>query len=248
MPILSEGSHRVDHTTPIKDRWGGWYVTGTHGGQSHLGNFVLGERGADKTNKEGQNVLDLSSRLRTENYLTPHSDIVALMIFEHQLHVHNLLTQASFEARRALFYQADLNRAFGEPVDHRLESTTRRIQHAGDKLLAGLLLVNEAPISEPISGTARFAETFSQIGPRDAQGRSLRDLDLQSRLLKYPCSYLIYSPDFDSLPEEMKSYVATRLRNLLTGQDPDPAFAHLSSADRKAILEILQETKPDLFQ
>jgi hypothetical protein len=247
LPILSEGSHRVDHTTPVKDRWGGWYVTGTHGEQPHLGNLIVGEQDEPITRQERQNIVDLSDRFRTENYLTPHSDIVALMVFEHQLHLHNLLTQANFEARRALFYEADINRAFGELASNRLESTTRRIQSAGDKLLEGLLLVKEASISAPISGTSRFTELFSRAGPRDAKGRSLRDFDLKSRMFKYPCSYLIYSPAFDRLPEEMKSYVATRLHKLLTGQDGDPVFAHLSANDRKAIFEILEATKPDLW-
>ena len=40
-PILSGGSHRIDHTSPIKDRWGGWYVTGTHGTTPHLGTLVV---------------------------------------------------------------------------------------------------------------------------------------------------------------------------------------------------------------
>src|SRR6476646_8176750 len=43
-PILSGGSFRTDHTSPLKERWGGWYVTGTHGSQTHLGNLILPRR------------------------------------------------------------------------------------------------------------------------------------------------------------------------------------------------------------
>lgn len=249
LPILSEGSHRVDHTTPIKDRWGGWYVTGTHGNQSHLGNLVIEDRSAPRPfkNNEGLNIVDLKDRFTTDNYLSPHSDIVALMVFEHQLHVHNLLTVANFEARRALFYEAEINRAFNEPGDTRLESTTRRIKSAGDKLLAGLLFADEAPIESPVVGSSDFADRFAQAGSRDGQGRSLRDFDLTTRMFKYPCSYLIYSDAFDGLPGEMKTYVSTRLLEVLAGNDDDPAFAHLTSDDRIAILEILKETKPDLW-
>jgi hypothetical protein len=249
LPILSEGSHRVDHTTPIKDRWGGWYVTGTHGEQPHLGNLVIMSHNDSRpfNNDEGLNVVDLTDRLTTDNYLSAHSDIVALMVFEHQLHVHNLLTAANFEARRALFYEAELNRALGEPETNRLESTTRRIKNFGDKLLAGLLFSGEASITSPITGTSSFRETFSAAGPRDSQGRSLRDFDLQTRMFKYPCSYLIYSPAFDGLPVVMKTYITTRLREVLEGTDGDAAFSHLSAEDRLAILKILQETKPDLW-
>jgi hypothetical protein len=247
-PILSEGSHRVDHATPIADRWGGWYVTGTHGEQTHLGNQLIRDREAPRpwANDDGHNVVDLTGRLRTENYLTPHSDIVALMVFEHQAHVHNLIAQANFAARQAMYYEAALNKAIGEPEDHRLESTTRRIASAGDKLVAGLLFAGEAPLTHPIAGTSAFTQEFQESGPRDSQGRSLREFDLTTRLFKYPCSYLIYSPAFDALPPAMKSYVGRRFRDILAGQG-GADFAHLSPADRQAIAEILYQTKHDLW-
>jgi hypothetical protein len=248
LPILSEGSHRVDHATPIADRWGGWYVTGTHGEQTHLGNQVIRDRKAPRPwkNDAGHNVVDLTDRFGAENYLASSSDVVALMIFEHQTHVHNLITQANFAARQAFYYQTGLNKALGEPADHQLESTTRRIAGAGDKLVRGLLLVDEAPIKFPIVGSAAFREEFERAGPRDRRDRSLRDLDLTKRLFKHPCSYLIYSPAFDGLHPAMKSYVARRLREILQGQG-GAEFAHLASNDRHAIAEILQETKPDLW-
>ncbi|MBA4105084.1 MAG: hypothetical protein C0485_04940 [Pirellula sp.] len=248
LPILSEGSHRVDHTTPIEKRWGGWYVSGTHGVQTHLGNLIVRDQDAPRPwkNVDGLNVVDLGDRFATKQYLTPHSDIVALLAFEHQTFVHNLITKANFTARQALYYQAGLNRALGKPEDERLESTTRRIENAGEKLVQGLLMCHEAPLAGPVVGSSGFAERFSQLGPRDRQGRSLRDLDLKTRLLKYPCSYLIYSPPFDGLPPVMKEFVARRLQQVLAGQGGAP-YAHLSATDRAAIAEIIRETKPDLL-
>lgn len=248
LPILSEGSHRVDHTTPIEQRWGGWYVSGTHGEQSHLGNFLVRDRDAPRPwkNVDGLNVVDLGDRFATNHYLTPHSDIVALLAFEHQTLVHNLLTKANFTARQALYYQAGLNRALGKPADERLESTTRRIENAGEKLVQGLLMCHEAPLTGPVVGTSGFAERFGQLGPRDRQGRSLRDLDLKTRLLKHPCSYLIYSPAFDGLPPIMKEFVGRRLQQVLAGQG-GADYARLTATDRTAITEILRDTKPDLW-
>src|SRR5690606_22747485 len=150
------------------------------------------------------------------------------MVFEHQLHVHNLITRASFETRRALAYEADLNRALGEPESNRLESTTRRIASAGEKLVEGLLFVGEPRLTAPMSGTSSFSETFPQGGPHDPEGRSLRQLDLQTRLFRYPCSYLVYSQAFDALPEEMKEYVWRRLWEILAGEDASEAYSHLS--------------------
>jgi hypothetical protein len=247
-PILSAGGYTVDHSTPMEQRWGGWYVTGTHGSQQHLGNLVVTGTKAphEADNQQGQNVTDLSGQLNVDKYLSPHSDIVALMILEHQTLVHNRLTKANFETRRALYYEADLNRSFGEPEGTRLESTTRRIKNAGDDLVEALLLADEAELTDAISGTSGFAEKFVKAGPRDARGRSLRELDLKRRLFKYPCSYLIYSHAFDGLPQEMLDYVWRRLWDILSGGLGSERFAHLSSEDRQAIKKILRDTKPRL--
>lgn len=248
VPILSEGSHRVDHSTPIEDRWGGWYVSGTHGTQSHLGNLIVRDREAKRPwkNEEGLNVTDLSDRFVVRNHLTPHSDIVALMVFEHQAHVHNLITKANYAARQALHYEREFNKALGQPESNRLESTTRRIESAGEDLLAGLLLADEAKLQGPFVGTSTFAAEFARCGPHDQRGRSLRDLDLTHRLFKYPCSFLIYSDAFDELPFEMKSYVIGRMKQVLAGQG-DEKFAHLTSEDRQAVTAILNATRPELL-
>lgn len=246
-PILSAGSYSVDHSTPLEQRWGGWYVTGTHGSQTHLGNLVI--RGQDVRqpvdNARGQNVTQLADRLAIEKYLTPHSDLIALMVLEHQTLVHNHLTKANFAARQALQYETEMNRTLGEPEGNRMESTTRRIQSAGNELVEALLLVNEAKSTAPISGTSGYAEKFSRSGLRDRRGRSLQELDLQRRLFKYPCSYLIYSPAFDGLPREMQDYVWQRLWDVLTNPN-ETKFTHISPEDRRAIVEILRDTKRNL--
>lgn len=256
-PILSEGSFRVDQTTPLSDRWGGWYVTGTHGAQKHLGNLLVKETSPRHpiANDKGLNVTQLNDRLPVAEYLSPHSDIVALMVFEHQTMVQNLITRATFSTRQALHYQKELNRELGEPADHQWESTDRRISSAGDDLVKALLFANEAPLTAPIVGTSEFARTFPLRGKRDPNGRSLRDFDLKTRLFKYPCSYLIESAAFDGLPPEIKDYVAARLRLILTGSgdaqkkrpDDEKTFHHLSAEDRGAIWEIISDTKPALF-
>ena len=247
-PILSEGSYSVDHGTPLEQRWGGWYVTGTHGSQAHLGNLIIQGKDVARPvdNALGHNVTQLQDRLAVENYLAPHSDIVALMVLEHQTLVHNRLTKANYTARQALEYEREMNRALGEPASHRLDSTTRRIQGAADDLVEALLLVGEAKLTAPIQGTSGYAVAFTRSGPRDQQGRSLRDLDLRRRLFKYPCSYLVYSSAFDALPPEALVCVWKRLWDVLNDPADVDSFAKLSKADRRAILEILRATKPGL--
>ncbi len=247
-PILSSGSFRIDQTSPVEKRWGGWYVTGEHGTQKHLGNLIVrGKQEPEEIdNSQGHNVTDLSSRFDVSAYLTPHSDIVALMVLEHQTMAHNLLTQANFTTRQALHYQATLNRELHEPPEHRWASTLSRIKSVGEPLVKYLLFSGEARLQCPIKGTSGFAEHFARQGPRDSQGRSLRDLDLQTRLFKYPCSYLIYSPAFDALPADVRDFVLQRLWTILQGEDQSPDFAHLTAADRTAIRQILLGTKPNL--
>lgn len=247
-PIFSGGSHNVDHTTPLQQRWGGWYVTGRHGTQSHQGNLIIRTQEVPREvdNSQGLNVVDLNDRFKVEHYLTPHSDIVALMVLEHQLLVHNRMVRANFTTRQALDYELTMNRALNEPEGQRRESTTRRIQNTGDALIEALLLTKEAELTGLITGTSGFTEEFSSRGPRDSQGRSLRDFDLTRRLFKYPCSFLVYSKTFNELPAELKEYLWQELWEILANNKKPEEYAHLSAEDRQAIIQILRETKPDL--
>ncbi len=247
-PVFAMGTHRIDHTSPLAKRWGGWYVTGTHGEQTHLGNLIASGKQVREPvdNTSGHNVTDLHSRLQTSAYLTPHSDLVALMVLEHQAETHNLITRANFTTREALHAESRLNKDLNEPAGHRWQSTTTRIQSAGNELVKFLLFSGEAPLTAKLLGTSSFADEFAARGPRDTQQRSLRDFDLERRLFQYPCSYLIYSRSFDALPRESKDFVYRRLWEVLSGADQTKDFAHLSITDRTAIREILTATKPGL--
>lgn len=244
-PIYSRGTKRVDHSTPFTDRWGGWYVTGTSGDQTHLGNKLFaGQNDYEET--EGVNVTDLKTLFTVSNYLTPHSDLVALMVLEHQGETHNRLARANLLTRMALAEQASLNKAFGEPLDQEMEGITRRIHSACEPLVEYLLFSEEAELNGAIAGTSTFAKEFTARGPFDSKGRTLREFDLKKRLFKYPMSYLIYTRAFDGLPKKAKERVYLRLWEVLTCKDRSKPFSHLSPGDCQAVLEILRETKEDL--
>ncbi len=248
LPDLSAGSYRIDHTSPFEKRWGGWYITGTHGKQKHLGNLIVrGRTNPDAIdNSTGLNVTSLEGRFDASAYLSPHSDLVALMVLEHQTSGHNYLTQANFLTRQAMHQQQALNRELGEPADHVWDSTKSRIKSACEPLVEYLLFSGEAKLTARLEGTTSFATDFAKRGPRDNEGRSLRDFDLEHRLFKHPCSYLIYSPSFAALPAEARDYVLRRIWEVLSGQDRSEKFAHLSPPDRQAVLAILTATLPDL--
>ena len=82
-----------------------------------------------------------------------------------------------------------------------------------NELVDYLLFVGEAPL-EDVSGTSGFAERFSARGPRDSKGRSLRDFDLSQRLMRYSCSYMVYSVAFDGLPDDAREMVFRRMKRI----------------------------------
>lgn len=247
IPILSSGTYRTDHTSPFEERWGGWYVTGTSGKQNHLGNRIGPgpNRRGPVPNPDGVNVTDLKDRFTTGLYLTPHSDIVALMVLEHQVGMHNRLARANLETRMALHYQREMNRALERPETEKLESAWRRISNAGDDVVRYMLFEDEARLTDRVEGTSTFASDFSARGPRDSQGRSLRDFDLRTRLFRFRCSYQIYSRAFEALPAEVKEYIYRRLWEILNGRgaEDDPK---LEPEEAGAIIEILRDTKSGL--
>jgi hypothetical protein len=247
-PLYGAGTFTTDHTSPFEERWGGWYVTGTHGRMRHMGNVFSTQSDPEGIDREaGANVTDLAPLFDAASYLSPHSDIVALMVLEHQTQMQNLMIRAAYEARSAAHHDGVMNKALERPADYVSDTTQRRIASASEDLLQYMLFAGEFRLTDPVQGTSAFAQEFQARGEKDSQGRSLRDFDLKTRLFRHLCSYLIDSPSFDRLPRPVRDYIAGRLREVLTGEDQGEAFAHLTAADRRAILEILTETKPTLW-
>lgn len=247
-PILSTTTYRTTSQSPLKQRWGGWYVSGTHGQQRHMGNMIAkSPREPEAFDPDaGANVTDLSKFVNVEPYLTPHSDIVAFLVFEHQAPAHNALTLANYQAKLALRDEVILRTMSKDPNLPRTDGIQRRLDHSAELVLKHFLFVEEAPLTDRVQGTSGFAEQFAQRGPRDKRGRSLRDFNLRTRIFQHPCSYLIYSAAFDGLPPELKQIVYRKLHDVLTGIDQSSTYQHLTNEDRQTILAILLDTKRDL--
>jgi hypothetical protein len=250
---LSSKSFITDQDSPFNERWGGWFVTGKFGGLAHMGNAVVdNKQGTAQAEQPATNTLvTLSKPFDSSTYLIPDSDVVAHLVLAHQTQMHNLITLTNYKTRMALYAQATRNKNAGVSVDEPLlESAREQFERPAEQLLRYMLFVNETALpgsgSPGVEGSSTFAREFSARGPRDQKGRSLRDFDLKTRIFRYPCSYLIYTESFDALPEPAKGYVYHRLLQVLSGQDHSPDFARLSTADRRAILEILLATKPGL--
>ncbi|MDB4744018.1 hypothetical protein OAF98_05980 [Planctomicrobium sp.] len=249
-PHYGSGTYSTTQSSPFEKRWGGWYVTGKHGDLRHMGNLISqkNDRLQDLDCEVGANLDSLNNLVSTDPYLQPTSDIVPLLVLAHQLEMHNLLTRGNFEARSATHYDGVMNRALERDEDYVSDSTTRRVSSIGDKILRCLLFADEVPLTSPVQGISTYEEDFEALGIRDQEGRSLRDFDLESRMFKYPCSYLICSAAFDDLPVMMKKYVSENLQTILKGDPSQDEFKNLSVTDRKNIYKILQETKPGLLE
>lgn len=176
-------------------------------------------------------------------FLTPYSDVVALMVFEHEMHMMNLFTRVGWEVRLALYNEQAGTDSMGD--------AERVIRDTSRELVDYMLFVDEAPLPSKVQGTSGFAEKFSAEGPKDNQGRSLRQLDLNHSLMRHPCSFMIYSDAFDRLPDQAKAAIYARMWEILSGKDRSAKYGRLSLTDRAAIVEILRETRkslPDYFR
>ena len=217
------GYSRITHETPFEKRFGGWYVTGSHGKMTHRGNILESKTGpAAKLMPSPNNLNDLAGVFDASQYPSTKSDITAQMLLHHQIHGQNLLIRVGYESR------------FGKRSD------------AEDQLIRYLLFRDEAPLAEPIQGSTKFADWFQNRGRKDSQGRSLRDWNLETRLMKYRLSDLIESELFDNLPGDVKKRIYQKLWEGLSAENPVEPFDHLPEEERQAILEITSELKDDL--
>lgn len=247
-PILGSGTFTSDHRSPFKERWGGWYVTGTHGQMRHMGNMIRSKKEVAVDLESGANLQSLEQLFNTSNYLTGHSDLVALMVLEHQTQTHNAIALANYETRQAMHQSFEMNRILEREPDYLSESAERRIEAVAENAVQHLLLCDEFQLTSRVQGTSRFAEDFQQRGPFDSAGRTLRQLDLETRLFKFPCSYLIYSAAFRGLPDEVRTRIVGKIQRVLGGkadQHEETRYGHLTPSMRREIAEILRETHED---
>ena len=246
-PNAYASGHFVDHRSRLEDRWGGWYVTGTHGDSAHMGNVEV-EDVDDPDATLGvvpPAIESVEGRFDLEGYATPYSDVVALLVLDHQAHMTNLITRVGWESRRIAHREAQV-----APEDRGRSTDDGRfreiVEEAAVELIDYVLSVDEAPLPAGIAGVSGFAEAFSARGPYDSQGRTLRQISLDGRLFRYPCSYMIYTAAFDALPGFALDAIYRRMWAVLSGEVTGSPYDRLSLADRRAIVEILRETKPGL--
>lgn len=247
-PLLRHGTLVVEDETPFAQRWGGWYVTGYHGTETHRGNARGSEQG-DQLVFEAEPVRpdELSAYFETADYLRPTSDVVALLVFEHQLTIQNTLTRAGMMCRKMIAYQHGLQKAFKEPVTNEpaFDSVKSVFSSAVQDVVDRLLFRNAAPLPDGVIGDRAFQATFLRHASRSPAGRSLKDFQLRDRIFEHRCSYMIHSESFRALPEVLRVRVLERLQAALKSNDPKDRYAYLPADEKERIYEILLATLPE---
>ena len=223
--LAATDTDRISHCTPITQRWGGWYVTNAPTDWVHRGN----DPGHESRTPEASEAL-VRKISASPLYPISGSDTLALLLHDHQTHMHNYITRLHLEGLQRLTEYGHIRY-----LDIQIRAFLRY-----------LLFTEEVPLPSPLSPTADFLAAFQQNAKKDARGRSLKDLDLHTRLFRYPCSFLIDSDAFRKMPEIVRQKILERLHAILTHKDEHPDFAALSAEDRQAVLEILRDTAPDL--
>ena len=251
-PRRYTSASEVTDRTPVSQRWGGWYTTGHHGRQEHLGNLPLrGQSG----NTEALFTMSPSDRetlegyFDTSAYLSDRSDIPALLVFEHQAYVQNLIVRANYKVRTVMSRagQASPQGAGGpRSWEQVVPQDQKALRAMMEPLVKALFFVDAAPLEDGIVSSTAFARSFAARGPHDSQERSLRELDLKTRVFRWPLSYMVYTEAFDSLPDYAWDYLATRIVEVLEGGDTTGLSARIPETDRRAVISILRETHPRL--
>jgi hypothetical protein len=204
-----------------------------------MGNVLLKDGAVPgQAYNQPQPLASLDGKFNLDGYPSHYSDVAAVLVLDHQVKMTNLLTRVGWETRIAL------DHAQKNPQDK--AAADRMVLSDARDLVDYLLFIDEAPHTGKFESTSGFQTQFAADGPRDSKGRSLKQLDLGKRLMKYPCSYMIYSPAFDGLPNAAKEAVYARMWEVLSGKDKAPKYSKLTPADRSDIVNILRETKPNL--
>ncbi len=248
--VSHEGWVLTTPKTPLRFRWGGWYVTGEHGKQAHLGNIVVADA-AELQDLEGLRIYNrdtLDGVIDTDLYRSDKSDIVALLVIEHQVYVQNLMTRVNYDVRTEMARRKQLNTAALNTDDEIVTKEMKSlIEEVTEPLVKALVFTDEAMLTDPVIGSTSFTEDFARRGPFDGKGRSLRQFDLQTRTFRYPLSYLVYSEAFDALPHSVRKYIYRRFGEIFDAEESE-TLVRLPAEERAVILDILRATKPDFVE
>jgi hypothetical protein len=228
------------HTMPLEERWGGWFVTGDQDKVGHIGNLIFPVKGGPPAPAPPL------TETEVDYPHGPSSDVLPLLVQDHQIGLLNTLYESLYRWRAMLFLANEKRAKSGEPPLSQLEPADfKTLLPKLDKTVKQFFFAGEVPLPEGgVSGDPAFMAAFREQRVMDSQGRSLRDFDLKTRLMKHRCSHMILSPQFQGMPPAFRSLVFARMGEVLTAAEPVVGFEHLSIEERGILLQILEETVP----
>ncbi|MFZ4765861.1 MAG: hypothetical protein ACOYMN_12995 [Roseimicrobium sp.] len=218
------------HTIALEDRFGGWVVTGAPASLQHHGN-ATGDLNAGKMTLTS---VKPGTDFDPQRYPAPTSDLLAHLVFEHQVGFTNRVTEARY-----------LTRAMMAAGKGRLRNEDAKVLDAKAAELASyLLFANEATLPrEGITGDSAFKTDFLRNRKAAPDGTSLKDFDLHTRIFKHRCSYMLYSRVFTTLQPEFKKLVYAKL-SAAVGETSAREYNYLPLPEKRAIRAIVGATLP----
>jgi len=222
---------RTGHGIPLAERLGGWYVTGEGALTNHWGNLIGQSSPAGPVGR----IIRPGTAFDFTRYAAATSDVLAHLLHEHQVGFVNRAVQATYLARTCLH----------EGQGHLTADHAQILDQCAESLVRYLLFADEVPLpAGGVAGDPLFKQAFLRERRTAAGGISLKDFDLETRLFRYRCSYLIYSALFENLPAAVSKEVNKKLRAALDERNADVNYAYLPRPERQAIRRILRETLP----
>ncbi|MDB4722026.1 hypothetical protein OAF65_09935 [Verrucomicrobiales bacterium] len=232
----------IGHGVPVHERWGGWYVTHAHQDLNHMGNAIAIKENGELKLQRKDSSKGLNNFFNTSNYPVSTSDIEALLIFDHQVQMQFVLIESAYKIRQAIFDSQEVS------DQKKVTNLNVLLKEVTESIVSELLFKEEFPLGGKVVDTSqagKFVTEFKAKGKTDSMGRSLRDLDLQGRLFKYRCSYMIYSKSFSAFPEILKNSVLNRIKEIMTSESPQLGYEYLEVEEKRAIFDILSGTFAD---
>lgn len=221
---------KFGHDVPLAERFGGWHLTG---------GIRLPNNHANQIGKLREGKLDIRENLagtlfRLENFPLPTSEALPMLLLDHQAGFVNLLTEAVYKVRELTAPDhGPLTPADEKELD---------LHAAG--IVSYLLFQKEAKLPPTgVTGDPAYLKAFAENRRATADGLSLKDFDLKTRLFRHRCSYMIYTDQWAKLPPLVKDRCWKYLQRLLA-EGGNGVASWIPGTERTAIRRILKATLP----
>jgi hypothetical protein len=220
---------QTGHGIPLDQRFGGYYLTGSPGFTNSWANLT-GRLTPDGLIKRP---IEPGTLFNIDRYAARTSNLLPQLLHEHQAGFVNRVVEAIYRVRTSLYVSnGSLTPSQKEELDQQARKIVRYVLFADEVSLP----------TGGIAGDNEYREEFLRNRRTTKEGISLKDFELKTRLFKYRCSYMVYSPLFEGMPGPLKERVEHFLKQALDSTNPNPDYQYLPQEEKSAIRSILKTT------